>query len=307
MVYYQKNWRVRRSVLFMPASNRRALTRAPDLGSDGVIFDLEDSVSIENQAEARENLLEMVRGRDFGSKETIIRISAPGSNEYSSDIEVALQCSPDAILVPMVEDAGVLHDLAEMIDTANTGNNGGDIDIWAMIETPRAIVNLKEITSVGGRLNCLVVGPNDLARETGVAMATGRAAMIAWLMDVVAHGRANGLALLDGVFNAFRDEQGLIGECRQGASMGFDGKTLIHPAQIEAANQAFSPTGEQVAHAQRVVDLFGKPENLTKNALQLDGEMVERLHFDNAKNLLDLADRLKLKTTTNTGTDDDRD
>ncbi|MCP4182034.1 MAG: CoA ester lyase [Hyphomicrobiales bacterium] len=291
MVYYHRGWQVRRSVLFMPASNRRVLVKAHDLDCDGVIFDLEDSVSDKDQAEARKNLLELVGGRDFGRKETIIRVSSPDSTDYFPDIDVAIACSPDAILVPKVETADVLHDLSKALD----GYGANDIDIWAMIETPRAIINLREIASANagtsGRLNCLVVGPNDLARETGVPMVRGRAAMIPWLMDVVAHGRTNGLVLLDGVYNAFGDGEGLIEECLQGVSMGFDGKTLIHPLQIDHANRIFSPSKEQIKRAKLIIDLFQKPENLHKNALQLDGEMVERLHFDNAKNLLEQVDR----------------
>lgn len=287
MVYYHKGWQVRRSVLFMPASNRRVLIKAHDLDCDGVIFDLEDSVSGKDQAEARENLLELVGGRDFGRKETIIRVSSPDSSDYLPDIDVAIACSPDAILIPKVEAADVLYDLSKLLD----GYGSNDIDIWAMIETPRAIINLREIASVGGRLNCLVVGPNDLARETGATMVRGRVAFIPWLMDVVAYGRANGLALLDGVYNAFGDAEGLIEECLQGVSMGFDGKTLIHPLQIDQANQIFSPSKEQIKRAESIVDLFQKPENLHKNALQLDGEMVERLHFDNAERLLEQVDR----------------
>ena len=287
MVYYHKNWRVRRSVLFMPASNRRVLVKAHDLDCDGVIFDLEDSVSGKDQVEARENLLELVRDCDFGRKETIVRVSAPGSADYLPDIDCALACFPDSILIPKVETADVLYDMDKVLD----GHGADNIDIWAMIETPRAIINLKEIASVGGRLNCLVVGPNDLARETGVTMVGGRAAMIPWLMNVVAHGRTNGLALLDGVYNAFGDMEGLIEECLQGVSMGFDGKTLVHPAQIDQTNQIFSPGREQIKRAELIVDLFQKSENLHKNALQLDGEMVERLHFENAKTLLEQIDR----------------
>jgi citrate lyase subunit beta/citryl-CoA lyase len=293
MVYIGKNWRPRRSVLYMPGSNRRALTKAPLLDCDGVIFDLEDSVSREDQGQARENLIELVRGRDFGGKETIIRVSALGSSDYPEDVATAIGCSPDAILLSMVESRQMLEDLSGRLQSSGAKNIG----IWAMIESPLALVNLKEISSFGGnlagKLECLVVGPNDLAKETGVAMKKGREAMLPWLMDIVAHGRAYGLGLLDGVFNAFRDEEGFNEECGQGALMGFDGKTLIHPAQIDAANQAFSPDETDIAHASAVVELFSRQENQGKNALQLDGEMVERLHLESAQKLLDLLDRLR--------------
>jgi citrate lyase subunit beta/citryl-CoA lyase len=288
MVFISKNWRPRRSVLFMPASNRRALEKAPTFGCDGLIFDLEDSVSIEDQDEARENLVELVRGHDFGEKETIIRVSAPQEPEYLKDLETAIKCSPDAILLPKVETRQMLEDLSGALRSAGAEN----IRIWAMIESPLALVNLKEIASFGQNLKCLVVGPNDLAKETGVAIDNDRQAMVPWLMDIIAHGRANGLALLDGVFNAFRDEKGLERECLQGAQMGFDGKTLIHPAQIEAANKAFSPDEQELSRARAIVELFSLPQNQTKNAVQLDGEMVERLHFNSARKLLDLAGKL---------------
>ena len=289
MVFYRKNWRPRRSILFMPASNSRALAKASALDCDGVIFDLEDSVSEQEQDGARDNLRELVQGKDFGNRETIIRVSAAGDDNYSDDIAVAIECKPDAILLPMVENNGAICDLAAMLDYSGLN----DITIWAMIETPRALVNLREICDSSDRLNGLVIGPNDLARETGTANVSGRAPMLPWLMDILAHGRANGLAVLDGVYNNFKDDEGLKAECVQGSAMGFDGKTLIHPAQIEAANAAFSPSPSQIDRAQAIVDLFSLPQNKAKNALQLNGEMVERLHLENAINLLALVEKLR--------------
>ena len=288
MVLLSKNWCPRRSVLFMPASNRRALEKAPSLGCDSVIFDLEDSVSIEDQDGARQNLVERVKGHDFGGKETIIRVSALDELEFSKDLETAIECKPDAILLPKVESRQMLEDLSAALRLAGAE----DIRIWAMIESPLGLVNLKEIASFGQNLQCLVVGPNDLAKDTGVSMDNDRQAMVPWLMDIIAHGRANGLALLDGVFNAFKDETGLERQCLQGAQMGFDGKTLIHPAQITAANKAFSPDEKELDRARAIIDLFSQPQNQTKNAVQLDGEMVERLHFESARKLLDLAGKL---------------
>ena len=294
MVYFYENWRARRSVLYMPSSNRRALMKAASLDCDGVIFDLEDSVAAKDQDAARENLLELVRGQDFGQREIIIRVSGRESDEFEKDFEIAVSCNPDAILVPKVETPEVLADLdRRLADFA-----AKDMKLWAMIESPRALVNLKEIAALGyqadSRLNCLVVGPNDLARDSGIAMEKSREVMVPWLMDIVAHGRANGLAILDGVFNAFGDGEGLEVECLQGAAMGFDGKTLIHPAQIEAANRFFSPGEKEIIHAREVVALFARPENMGKNALQLNGEMIERLHLGNAENLLELVNALKL-------------
>ncbi len=291
MVYYSNPWRARRSVLFMPASNSRAITKAESLDCDGVIFDLEDSVSANDQEQARKNLLELVCGTDFGGKEKVIRVSSPHRIEYSQDVSIAIECCPDVILLPKVESAEPLRNLNHMLDYCEAGG----IKIWAMIETPRALLNLSEIAAFGANLDCLVVGSNDLACETGVKIEAGRDVMVPWLMDIVAHGRANGLAVLDGVFNNFDDLEGLKLECEQGARMGFDGKTLIHPKQITSANQAFSPSKAEISRAQAIVDLFSDPQNKDKGALQLDGEMVEELHFINAQNLLALVQELEMR------------
>lgn len=262
------------------------------LDCDSVIFDLEDSVSAENQNLARENLLELVRGNKFGGKEVVIRVSSPDSSEYSQDVSTAIECTPDVILVPKVETPKALSSLSHMLEYSEAGH----IRLWAMIETPKALLNLKSITAFDRNLDCLVVGPNDLARETGVRMEAGRQVMVPWLMDIIAYGRANGLAILDGVFNNFKDIDGLEKECQQGAAMGFDGKTLIHPAQIDAANRAFSPSEVDIKRAQEIVDLFSDPKNKGKGALQLDGEMVEELHFANARNLLEVAEKLGIES-----------
>lgn len=287
MIIGSKNMRPRRSVLFIPASNSRALEKVSGFDCDGVIFDLEDSVSTSEQASARGNLLRQVKGREFEGIEMIIRVCASGTREYSQDISTAIECRPNAILLPKVETPAAINDLRHMLDYCDLATT----KIWAMIETPLALVNLREISSCNSGLEVLVVGPNDLARETGVAMMPGRQSMVPWLMDIIAHGRANGLGILDGVFNKFRDEDGFLAECQQGAAMGFDGKTLIHPTQIETANRVFSPSEQEIIRAKRIVELFAKPENTDKNALQLDGEMVEKLHLEMAIGLLELNEK----------------
>lgn len=289
MAIFLDNWRPRRSVLFMPASNRRAIAKASVLKCDAVIFDLEDSVSPIAQNEARENLLNLVKGKDFGHREIIIRVSSPESREYSHDITTAIECAPHAILIPKVESVAPINNLAAMLSYSGAT----DVDIWAMIETPRAIINLEAITTKAEKLTCLVVGPNDLARDSGILPTPDRAALVPWLMTIIAHGRANQLTLLDGVLNNFNDAERLRLECEQGATLGFDGKTLIHPAQIEAANRAFSPSEEQISRAKAIIDLFSNPENKGAGALNLNGEMVEILHFENAKNLLNYSDQLQ--------------
>lgn len=282
-MFQYPNWRPRRSVLFMPASNERALAKAPTLACDCLIFDLEDSVAGEAQETARQNLRRLVATGDFGTRERIIRTSACDTPEFEADLSAALACSPDAILLPKLEDPAVLAEVAARLDAA-----GSPARLWAMIETPRAIIEIAAIAAAAApRLAALVLGPNDLAKSTGVPMRPGRAAMLPWFMAVVLAARAQGLAVLDGVYNAFRDTAGFAAECEQAAELGFDGKTLIHPAQIEAANAAFSPSAQEFARAEAIVAAFSLAENAGKGAIQIDGEMVERLHLDAARRLLE--------------------
>ena len=273
-------FRFRRSALFLPASNARAIGKAKTLPADCVIFDLEDSVAAEARETAHANLLEQVRGGDFGTRERIIRTPAADDPGFAEAFEVALQCAPDAILLPKVETPEPLHMASALLAKGKSA-----AALWIMVETPLALMNLNDIAACGAPLATLVVGPNDLAKTTGARMQKGRAVMLPWLMQVVAAARAHRLAVLDGVYNAFRDLEGLAEECAQGAAMGFDGKTLIHPAQIDAANAAFSPSPEELARAEAIIAAFAKPENAGKGAIQIDGEMVERLHLDEARKL----------------------
>lgn len=282
MMFTYPNWRPRRSVLFMPASNERALAKASTLACDCLIFDLEDSVAGEAQEAARQNLRTLVANGDFGARERIVRTSARDAPEFEGDLAAALACSPDAILLPKLEDPAVLAEVAARLDAA-----GSPARLWAMIETPRAILDIAAIAACGPRLAALVLGPNDLAKSTGVPMRPGRAAMLPWFMAVVLAARAHGLAVLDGVYNAFRDTAGFAAECGQAADLGFDGKTLIHPAQIEAANAAFSPSAQEFERAEAIVAAFALAENAGRGAIQIDGEMVERLHLDGANRLLE--------------------
>lgn len=294
MVFVPENaetFRFRRSVLFMPASNARAIEKAGRLDCDAVIFDLEDSVSEADRPRAHDNLRALVAGADFGNRETVIRTSDPDSTNFAEDLDIAAGCGVDAILLPKVETSAQLSTTTELLENAGCTSR-----LWAMVETPMALMNLREIVEHcapvgGGRLECLVVGPNDLAKATGVNLRDGRSAMQPWLMQVIAAARAFGLAVLDGVYNNFRDLEGLAAECAEGARMGFDGKTLIHPAQIEAANAAFGPSEEELSRARLIVESFNQPEHATSGAIQIKGEMVERLHLDMAQKLLKVAGR----------------
>ncbi|MFZ1814900.1 MAG: CoA ester lyase [Rhizobiaceae bacterium] len=288
MVFMYSGWRPRRSVLFMPASNQRAIAKAADLGCDALIFDLEDSVAAGEADMARSNLLKLVGKRDFGRREHIIRTSVPGSSGFKADLAVVRAVKPDAVLLPKLDDATTLAAVR-----AQLGRHGPRL--WAMIESPRALLNLQAITAAASScgLDTLVIGPNDLARSTGVAMHPGRAAMIPWFMNAMAAARAHDLCILDGVYNNFRDLDGFAVECRQGAELGFDGKTLIHPAQIEAANRAFAPQPSDIDRARRIIEAFELPENASRGAISLDGEMIERLHLSMATSLLDLVENLE--------------
>lgn len=282
MTFLAPDWRPRRSTLFMPASNARALDKARTLPADALIFDLEDSVGPDERSQAHANLRTRVKDTDFGHRERIVRTSAFGSATFAEDLKIALECSPDAILLPKIEDADVVGDVAGMLVDAGTSAR-----LWAMIESPKALVAIAGIADATPRLECLVLGPNDLAKSTGVPMKPGRMAMIPWFMTVLAAARANGLFVLDGVYNNFRDLEGFTAECAQAVELGFDGKTLIHPSQIEPANAAFTPDAAEFERAARIVEAFAQPGNAERGAISLDGEMVERLHLDTAKRLLE--------------------
>ena len=282
MVFLTPDWRPRRSALFMPASNARALEKAQTLGVDALIFDLEDSLGPDERTTAHANLLERVRGVDFGRRERIIRLSAAQSDGFADDLDVAMKCETDAVLLPKVEAPETLTALDRRL-----GATGSPARLWAMVESPKALIAINDIAAASPRLAGLVVGPNDLSKTTGVPMRPGRMAMVPWFMGIIAAARANGLVVLDGVFNNFRDSEGFAAECAQGAELGFDGKTLIHPSQIDMANAAFSPDEEEFERAKRIVEAFADPANEGRGAIALDGEMVERLHLDSAERLLE--------------------
>ena len=280
----------RRSVLYVPASNARALAKAATLACDAVIFDLEDAVAPTEKPAARDNLLAhfgqpALSGRGSGpGPERIIRVNLRGGEADADDVALVARCRPDAMLVPKAESAAMLRAARAALDA----QGGQDIALWAMVETPRGIVRLRDIVDCGADvgLACLVAGTNDLSKETGVPLPEGAATIAHWLAAIVIHARAAGLDALDGVYNDFGDEAGFAEECGKAALSGFDGKTLIHPRQIAAANAAFSPSPEAVAEARAVVAAFARPENAGKGVISLDGRMVELLHLDIARRTL---------------------
>lgn len=283
----QSNLSPRRSVLYVPASNQRAVAKIPSLACDAVILDLEDSVAPADKISARESLRAIFAHRPAGPRELIIRINPLAGEWGADDLLTAIACAPDGILLPKVDTP---RDVLEAGDVLDDNDAADGIRLWAMIETPRALVNVAAIAELGrdpaSRLSCLVAGTNDLIKETGILATADRRYLTPWLMQMVLAARAGGLDILDGVANDFRDAEAFSRECGEAAAMGFNGKTLIHPSQIEPANTVFSPSPEALAEASEVAAAFSLPENAGRNVIALGGRMVERLHLIQAKKLL---------------------
>lgn len=280
-----------RSALYVPASNQRAIDKTASIGADWVIFDLEDSVAPETKASARDALRSAFQRRDFGGSRVAIRCNAVGSDDFISDIETIAACRPDAVLLPKVSS---VDDVLLYARKADAVTLPAEIKSWFMIETASGIAKLGAIiesaASMPWALSTLVVGHNDIASETGVSLEHDRRYMVPWLMQIVLQAKLAELQVLDSVWNNFRDLHGFENEALQGKQMGFDGKTLIHPSQVEIATRVFSPSVEEVARARLIVETFALPENSQSNVLPIDGEMVERLHLLQAQRLLQKAD-----------------
>ena len=284
--------RPRRSFLYMPASNPRALEKARELPVDGLILDLEDAVAPEAKTRARDAVVKALK-EGFGDREVLVRINGLDTLWWVDDIETAASARPDAVLVPKVSSPRQLQDLAARLVDMGTDPH---VRVWAMMETPLAVLNVRDIAAAAldseTRLAGFVMGTNDLAKDTGAHIVPGRAPMLPWLMNCLAAARAYGLDILDGVYNDLGNAEGFAEECRQARDLGFDGKTLIHPRQIEPCNQAFSPTPEEVEAARKIIAAFDLPENENKGVIQVDGRMVERLHAEMARRIVTIADAI---------------
>ncbi|SFU09741.1 CoA ester lyase [Mesorhizobium sp. YR577] len=278
---------LRRSVLYVPASNDKALAKLASLACDAVIIDLEDAVAPAEKIAAREKLGIIFKNRPAGIREMIIRINAVSSEWGQDDLLAAAACEPDGILLPKVDTP---RDVLEAGDVLDDNDASDSLRLWAMIETPKSLLNIGAIAELGrdaaSRLSCLVAGTNDLVAATGVLATPDRRYLMPWLMQMLLAARAGGLDIVDGVSNDFRDLEAFAAECTQAAAMGFDGKTLIHPAQIEPANKAFSPSEAARKEAEKIIAAFSLPENAGKGAIGLDGRMVELLHRAQAERLL---------------------
>jgi citrate lyase subunit beta/citryl-CoA lyase len=274
------NIRPRRSVLYMPGANERALEKAKSLPADAVILDLEDSVAPEAKVLARERVCAAVKEGGYGRRELVIRTNALETIWGTADLLAAAEAAPDAILIPKVAHPGDIISSAKILKSVNAAEK---TRLWAMMETPQAILNAREIAAVAmdpeNRLECLVLGTNDLLKESRARALHDRFAIVPWLALTVVAARAYGLDIIDGVYNDYRDEAGFRAECEHGRTLGMDGKTLIHPSQVGPCNEVFSPTDEEVAWSRKIIEAFSQPVNAQKGVITVEGKMVERLHL----------------------------
>ena len=283
--------RPRRSVLYVPGNNARAIEKAVSLPADVILIDLEDAVPPGAKAEARANAASAIRSEVFADKELVVRINGLHTEEAVEDLVVAV--GADAVLVPKIDTAEDIRRAGAGIDALAEGPRPA---LWAMIETPKSILNIAAIAAEkdtpGSRLACFVLGTNDLAKDTRVQMTASRFAILPWMSQTVLAARAYDLVALDGVFNGLKDPDGFAAECRQGRGLGFDGKTLIHPAQIAVANEVFGPAAAALAEAEAIVAAFARPDNAGKGVITVNGRMTERLHLAMAERTLALAAKL---------------
>jgi len=271
-----------RSVLYIPGDKQRALDKALTLDCDGIIFDLEDAVGVDSKDSARETLAVQLGSADYGHRATMVRVNGQGSDWYEADLAVICAIGPEAILLPKVDRASDVEALAAVLDTHE---NCADTKIWAMMESPLGILNAAEIAAAP-RMAGMVVGSNDLLKDLGATQTPDRLALQTSLNMCLLAARAYGLICIDGVYNAFKDLDGLAVECSQGQVLGFDGKSLIHPAQLQVTNHIFSPSEAAIELAKRQIEAFEVAEASGKGIAVLDGKIVENLHIVTARKVL---------------------
>jgi citrate lyase subunit beta/citryl-CoA lyase len=279
----------------MPGSNERALEKAKTLPADALILDLEDAVAPDAKLRARDQVCAAVKGGGYGAREIVIRVNALETPWGTEDLLAACDAAPDVILVPKVTHPGDIISVAKILQGVHALEK---IRLWAMMETPMAILNARTIAATAvypeNRLCCLVMGTNDLLKESRAGALHNRFAVVPWLAMTIVAARAYHLDILDGVYNDFKDEQGLREECEHGRTLGMDGKTLIHPNQVAPCNAIFSPTEEEVDWSRKVIDAFGQAENANKGVIVVEGRMVERLHFGMAQRTVAIAEQIRM-------------
>ncbi|UVS77132.1 CoA ester lyase [Actinokineospora sp. UTMC 2448] len=276
----------RRSVLYMPGANERALEKAKTLPADALILDLEDSVAPDAKADGRKRVCEAVGAGGYGRRELTIRVNGLDTQWHVDDLRAAAEAGPAGVVVPKVNSAADVHAIERALEAAGAPDHTA---IWAMVETPIAMLRAHEIAAASERLTVLVMGTNDLAKELHAEHVPGRAPLLTGLSLALLGARAAGKVILDGVYNDVKDLDGFAAECRQGREFGFDGKTLIHPGQIGPCNEVFAPSDTEVEHARRVIAAFEAAAAEGRGVVTVDGRMIENLHVDNARRVLDVA------------------
>jgi citrate lyase subunit beta/citryl-CoA lyase len=283
----------RRSVLYMPGANERALEKAKTLPADALILDLEDAVAPDAKADARDRVCAAVRSGEYGSKEVTIRVNGLDTPWHADDIAAAAEVGPAGVVVPKVNSADDVH---AIVDGLVKGGAPAHTRIWAMVETPVAMLDTVAIAGASDRLAVLVMGTNDLAKELHAEHVPGRQPLLTGLGLCLLAARATGKVILDGVYNDITDAAGFEAECLQGRQLGFDGKTLIHPSQIEPANAVWAPTAEAIDDARELIATFDDAIAGGKGVVTHKGRMIENLHVDNARRVLAVADAIAART-----------
>lgn len=276
----------RRSVLYMPGANERALEKAKTIPADALILDLEDAVAPEAKAAARERVCAAATSREYGRREVTIRVNGIGTPWHDNDLRAAAAAGPAAVVVPKVNSAAEVHAIEAALEAGGAPEH---TTIWAMLETPVAILHAAEIAAASKRLTVLVMGNNDLAKELRAEHVPGRAPLLAALSMAVLAARYAGKEILDGVFNDVADLDGFTAEARQAKDFGFDGKTLIHPKQVEPCNTTFAPTTQEIALSQEIITAFEAAARDGRGVVTVNGRMIENLHVEQAQRVLAVA------------------
>ncbi|MDT0454592.1 CoA ester lyase [Streptomyces sp. DSM 41527] len=281
--------RPRRSVLYMPGANERALEKAKSLPADALILDLEDAVAPDAKADARKRVAAAVASGEYGYREVTIRVNAPGTAWHADDLRAAAEAGPDAVVVPKVESAETVREVERALEAAGAPDHTA---LWAMVETPRAMLDARAVAAAGERLTVLVMGTNDLAKELHAEHVPGRAPLLTGLSLALLAARESGKVILDGVYNDVKNPEGFEAECVQGRQFGFDGKTLIHPSQVEPCNRVFAPSADQIARSRKIIDAFDEATREGRGVVTVDGRLIENLHVEDARRILALAEAL---------------
>jgi citrate lyase subunit beta/citryl-CoA lyase len=286
-------FRPRRSVLYVPGSNARALEKARALPADGLILDLEDAVAPSAKAEARSAVREALEAAGFGPREVTVRVNGASTPWGAEDLAMAARSGADAVVLPKVEGPEEVRAAERALVAAGAPET---LALWCMIETPRGVLAAPAIAAATARLACLVMGTSDLVKDLRARHTPGRGEVLVALGTVLLAARANGLAALDGVQLDLGDDAGFEAACRQGRDLGFDGKTLVHPKTIDAANRVFAPGEAEVAEARRVIAAHAEAEAMGKGVVVVDGKLVEALHVESARRVVALSDAIAARS-----------